>query len=266
MLKQRILTAIILAPLVLLVIFYGNQWQFAALAALLQFMCGYEWLRMNRVSTVPNVVLNGVFTAAVFYAVLSNRLNLQIEWYVIAMVLLWLPAVLWLKFSYWGRERGVSQHMKTLIGLLAIVLFAVCLNVLHGQSKGHIWTLILFLLIWVADVGAYVSGKTLGKHKLAPSISPGKTWEGLLGAIVLVAIYAWIVAWAMKIDTVMAVVLFPIVAAFSVVGDLCASLGKRQAGIKDSSNFLPGHGGFIDRFDSLIAATPLFVICLRSLL
>ena len=263
MLKQRIITAVLLAPVVLLLIYYGNQWQFAALVFLLQFMSGYEWLRMNRLPQGINIVVNVVAALAVFLAVWQAWLMLSFQWYLIILVLLWVPALMWLKNIHWGRNGGLGHVLKSVIGFLAIVFFAISLNDLHAQSNGHLWTLILFVLIWVADIGAYVSGKSFGRNKLAPAISPGKTWEGLLGGVFLVVIYAWIIATVMQINVFYAVICFPMVAVFSVAGDLCASMGKRQAGIKDSSNFLPGHGGFIDRFDSLIAAAPLFVIVLR---
>ncbi|WP_395377073.1 phosphatidate cytidylyltransferase [Marinicella sp. W31] len=263
MLKQRIITAVLLAPVVLLLIFYGNQWQFAALVVLLQVMSGYEWLRMNRVPQVINVALNASLALAVFIATLQDWLMLSFQSYLIILVLLWVPALMWLKNIRWGNNDAWGHMLKTAIGLLAIVFFAISLNTLHDQPNGHLWTLILFVLIWVADTGAYISGKSFGRSKLAPAISPGKTWEGLLGGVILVAIYAWFIATLMNISAMYAVLSFPLVAVFSVAGDLCASLGKRQAGIKDSSNFLPGHGGFIDRFDSLIAAAPLFVIVLR---
>ncbi|VAW47930.1 Phosphatidate cytidylyltransferase, partial [hydrothermal vent metagenome] len=126
-------------------------------------------------------------------------------------------------------------------------------------------TLVLFLLIWVADIGAYISGKTMGKHKLAINISPGKTWEGVIGAQILVAVYAIVISQFMDLTWQKALLIMIPVALFSVVGDLAASLGKRQASVKDSSNLLPGHGGFIDRFDSLIAAAPLYFLLLISL-
>jgi phosphatidate cytidylyltransferase len=120
------------------------------------------------------------------------------------------------------------------------------------------------LLVWVADSGAYFAGRALGKRKLAPRVSPGKTWAGFWGGLIACAALALCVAWwrppsALLIWLALAVV----VAAYSVVGDLTESLGKRFAGLKDSGTLIPGHGGVLDRFDSLLAAAPVLALGLQ---
>jgi phosphatidate cytidylyltransferase len=123
-------------------------------------------------------------------------------------------------------------------------------------------------LVWVADVSAYFAGRTFGRHKLAPTISPGKTWEGVAGAVVGVLIYGGIVftftplAGSLPLATPLLVLLLMLLTAVSVMGDLFESLLKRQAGIKDSSNLLPGHGGVLDRIDALTSTLPLAALIL----
>ncbi|MCF6300768.1 MAG: phosphatidate cytidylyltransferase, partial [Proteobacteria bacterium] len=171
----------------------------------------------------------------------------------------WLTAIWWLKNHQIGYQNKPHQlWIKSTFGLVAMTIFALALNHIHQLEQGNWWTLILFLLIWLADIGAYISGKTFGRRKLSPKISPGKTWEGVIGALVFVLLFAAVVSLYMPVSLNMALTGFALIALFSVVGDLSASLAKRQAGVKDSSNLLPGHGGFIDRFDSLIAAAPIF--------
>jgi len=129
-------------------------------------------------------------------------------------------------------------------------------------------------IVWGADVGAYFAGRTFGKHKLAPNVSPGKTWEGVYGGIVTTTLVAFI-AGLMLQDTIHMdltikqwILLFAatfVVTAVSVVGDLVESMMKRHRGIKDSSNLLPGHGGVMDRIDSMTAALPVFALALSIL-
>jgi phosphatidate cytidylyltransferase len=129
--------------------------------------------------------------------------------------------------------------------------------------KGSWLILFVLLLVWAADTGAYAVGKLFGKHKLAPSVSPGKTWEGFFGGMVLAIIVAVIAAKLLNIqsrDTTLFLVCCVVTVIASVLGDLFESLTKREAGIKDSGTIFPGHGGMLDRIDSLIAAAPIFAL------
>ena len=264
MLKQRILTALILAPILLAIVIYGDAGYFSALVFLIQSAATYEWLKINQLNSFlafMNAVVLSLFTVYILG---------QFTFLPVVMVMLygltWLLTVIWLLNHRWGYENSLFQlGFKSILGVLAIMLFGLAMNQLYSFEMGHWWTLVLFLLIWVADIGAYISGKTMGRHKLAINISPGKTWEGVIGAQIFVAIYAVVVSFLMDVDTLKTLVVMLPIALFSVVGDLAASLGKRQAHVKDSSNLLPGHGGFIDRFDSLIAAAPLFELLLGFL-
>jgi len=275
-LKQRIITAVLLAPLLLAIVLYGNQDLFAVLIVVIQSAAIYEWLKINRLRSglaVFNAVIVSIFTLFV-----SDKLYVfdQMHYFdtyqlsrpvlMVVYLIVWFFALVWLRRHQWGYQNSSFQLVaKSTVGVMAIMLFAICMYQLYFLPSGRWWTLALFLLIWVADIGAYISGKTMGKHKLAINISPKKTWEGVIGAQALVAVYAVVISYFMGVSWQKALLIMIPVALFSVVGDLVASLGKRQASVKDSSNLLPGHGGFIDRFDSLIAASPLFFFLLVGL-
>ncbi len=264
MLKQRIITAVLLAPILLTIVIYGNLTWFLILVSVIQAAATYEWLRINQVKT-SLALINGIaITALTVYSYFY--FTPQLVWWMVLYIVVWSLAMIWLVKHQWGYENSTQQLLiKGLLGVVAVMLFAISMVKLYTLEHGNWWTLSLFLLIWVADIGAYVSGKTMGKHKLAINISPGKTWEGVIGAQILVAIYAVVISQYMDISLTKALLMMIPIALFSVVGDLVASLGKRQAKVKDSSNLLPGHGGFIDRFDSLIAAAPLYYILLSYL-
>ncbi|WP_223789776.1 phosphatidate cytidylyltransferase [Marinicella meishanensis] len=257
MLKQRIITAVLLAPILLALVIYGQTWGFAALIAIIQLAATWEWLKINQLPA--GLAAINAITLTALTAVLIFVWPTAPQHWIIVYAVVWLLAVIWLMNHRWGYDNRPQQTViKGLLGVVAIMLFAISINQLHEMDRGPWLTLVLFFLIWVADIGAYASGKTLGKHKLAINISPGKTWEGVIGAMIFVGLYAAIISHYLGWVWWQAMLLMMPIALFSVVGDLAASLGKRQAGVKDSSQLLPGHGGFIDRFDSLIAAAPLF--------
>ncbi len=265
MLKQRIMTAVILAPILIFLVLYGNLYGFALLIGVIQLASIYEWLKIIKLNT--RLALTNAFVLTILTNYLIFIWPVTINSIGIAYIVVWLFAVLWLLNHRWGYSNTQWQlFIKGVCGVSAITLFSLAINYIYIQPNGVWLTMSVFLLIWVADIGAYVSGKTTGKHKLAINISPGKTWEGVIGATLFVGIFAVIVSpYLSMVWWHAAVVMIP-VAWFSVIGDLAASLGKRQAEIKDSSNLLPGHGGFIDRFDSLIAASPMYAYLLTYVL
>ena len=140
----------------------------------------------------------------------------------------------------------------------------IAMTGLHQASRfGYVFILILLAIIWIADSAAYFSGKAFGKHKLAMHVSPGKTWEGVMGATLAVLVTAFVIARYMDYtpENTLAFMLIALTTMIiSIVGDLLESLFKRRAGVKDSSHLLPGHGGILDRIDSLVAAAPVFLL------
>ncbi len=264
MLKQRIITALVLAPLFLLAVIYGQKLWFAAMVLLIGGVAVYEWLKINQLPVALAVLNALVITLLVGY--LMRFLPQPENLYLGITLLIWLPVFVWLYHHRWGyKQSGVQIMVKTVYGVLAIVLFMLSLQQLHQDTMGVFRVLSVVFLIWVADIGAYFTGKNFGKHKLAPSISPGKTWEGVIGAQIVVAVYAVVLAAIFDLSALKLVPMMMLVALLSVVGDLAASLGKRQADVKDSSRILPGHGGVLDRFDSMIIAAPAYLILLGVL-
>ncbi|NOR18496.1 MAG: phosphatidate cytidylyltransferase, partial [Xanthomonadales bacterium] len=176
----------------------------------------------------------------------------------------WLCALFWLsRPALFSQVSLASMNLKMLAGALVIIPAWAALVVLHSfESGGPTLTLMLLVMTWLADSGAYFAGKQWGHNKLAPSISPGKTREGVYGGLLASLLFAAVAGWlySHSVEWTLTFILVSALAMmFSVVGDLLESLMKRQSGIKDSGNIIPGHGGIFDRIDSLVAAAPLFL-------
>lgn len=262
MLKQRVITAVILLPLVIASILLLPETVFALLSlAILIGVGGWEWARMAGHDKYPSrwlFILSLVTLAGIVYhysAVFSPFLMaIAIMWWIIALLLM---------INY--QQKNVFYQRNEWIFTVAahIVLVAAWwfLNKLHGINP-H-WILYLLLLIVIADTAAYFSGRRFGKRKLAPELSPGKTIEGVLGAIAGVLLWSMVAIIFFNISSsywLYFVLLSVLTALLSVAGDLFVSMMKREAGLKDSGSILPGHGGLLDRVDSLLAAIPLFTI------
>ena len=154
-----------------------------------------------------------------------------------------------------------SSFSKTIIGIVILIPAWLSLVLIHLSSSGVSLMLFLFFLIWLADSAAYFSGRRFGSKKLANNVSPGKTWEGVYGALTMSLLFGASYAFYTDMKFMVAVnfiLLTLFTASFSILGDLVESMFKRMAGIKDSSNILPGHGGVLDRIDSLTSAAPVF--------
>lgn len=268
MLLTRILTAAVLLPLVVVGILYLPTAGVAVVIAAFLTVGAWEWGALTRFSATGARVGFAVATAAMLLllwwqqsAATSVILVLSFLW--------WLLATIWL-FRF-PRGWDVSVGAAPLAGALGLLLLAapfVALVRLHGGNAGPQLVLSLFVLVWAADTGAYFAGRALGRHKLAPRVSPGKTWEGAAGGLLLSLAVAWLAAWWLDFGdtrTVCFVLLGGGVALISIVGDLTISMFKRQAGVKDTGTLLPGHGGVLDRLDSLLAAAPCFVLALEFL-
>lgn len=254
----------VLAPLGILAVLYLTPQQFWWLLAGLFAVAGWEWARFVE---VHNIWLRLVLALVVALGVVMGEEHLASQELALtgtAGVLVWIIASLWLANSDLRPTKSCTGRLfKGLFGLLLILIGAYALGTLFSQPNGRYWLLLLLLLVWAADVGAYIAGRTLGRHKLAPRVSPGKTWEGVFGGLLLTSVVALIASRWMTLQPgqlwwLLAVGLATV--AISVVGDLFISLMKRQAGLKDAGRIFPGHGGVLDRFDSLIAAAPVFLL------
>lgn len=271
MLKTRILTALILAPIAIIGIFFLPPLGFALFTGVAITLGAWEWANMAGYSGMGARIGYGAVVAvllALLYAMPTlNLLWLGVVWWLIAFGLVRLYPK---GSAFWG-----NNPVRAVMGLLVLVPAWVGLNHLRtGQlmfgevTSGLLAILYVFLVVWVADIGAYFAGRAFGKAKLAPRVSPGKSWAGVWGGLLaasLLALAASQLAGATLAETLLLIVVTLLVAAVSVVGDLVESMLKRFRGIKDSSQLLPGHGGIMDRIDSLTAAIPVFALLITLL-
>lgn len=267
MLKTRVITALVLLAVLLAVIYSGSFLFFIAVVTAFLGAAAWESFRLFR---NPRPALGAAIWAAAFlFIVLPGNLenaNILFALCVAAWVVRLAPS---LAFGLPPLESFANRLLNGIYGVAILGCFLAVVVLFH---QSPLYLLSVFAIVWVADIGAYFAGKAFGKRKLAPSISPGKSWEGAIGgwlAVLLVAgvstrIPALADTFAVHVLAAWGVVGFVLVlsllAAASVVGDLFESQLKRRAGMKDSSNLLPGHGGVLDRIDALIPTLPLAVL------
>jgi len=263
-LARRIVTALILIFLVVAGALYLSTPILSLVFAVVVMAAGMEWTQLAGIRTVTGrlvfvVILGAVLSLVAWLLHTDPRWG---WWIASAAVLWWLLVAIGL-FRYRPGQSPVPGTLaKSIYGGLALVPAWTSLVVVHGiEGDGPALLLFLLVLIWVADSGAYFSGRRWGRTKLAPYISPGKSREGVYGALAgAAACGLFLVWWRPETGNWMLIILFCLaLTLISVVGDLFESLMKRQAGVKDSGNILPGHGGVLDRIDSLTAAAPMFL-------
>lgn len=270
MLKQRVITAIILAPLIVALIFLTRTPLFAGLLALIFLLGMWEWTRMSGVHGYP-LRLAALLGYAILFAALWFVCKSPWWWApVLAGLLWWLLALLWLSRTDFAVSATPAHTLLKLAAGAFVVVPAWCaVVVMHGDlaephtGRGHLWVLFFACIVIAADIGAFTAGRRWGRTKLAPAISPGKTREGVYGALVcsgIVGLVGGILLHVQgpRLPAIVALALLTVL--FSIVGDLLESLMKRHAGVKDSGALFPGHGGVFDRMDSLVAALPVFVL------
>ncbi|MBM7454585.1 phosphatidate cytidylyltransferase [Oceanisphaera litoralis] len=281
MLKLRIITALCLIPLVLAAIFLLPLPLFSLFAGGVFLLAGREWGRFidprkaNVVMVSLALVLIGLMAMVPIERVWNPDLNDTVSLVLYGGACWWLISLaLVLVYPRSAAVWQGHQWLKVLFALFSLIPFFWALLTLRSYEYEQnpyfgAWLLLFVMsLVWVADSGAYFVGKAFGKHKLCPRVSPGKTIEGMLGGVVAASLLALAVTWAMALPMQEAIVLLlaSVVAVFaSVLGDLVESMFKRDAGLKDSGSILPGHGGVMDRIDSLTAALPVFIVVVRVL-
>ncbi|MEW6444463.1 MAG: phosphatidate cytidylyltransferase [Pseudomonadota bacterium] len=265
MLKQRILTALVLAGLFLPALFLLPRTGFAVLIGLLVLLTAREWAGLAGLRGVARLLFAAVVTAVGAALLMADGTR---GWVLGGGALLWGVLSLRLLFAERAPEWVHAPLFKLSLAPLVLWPAWFALDALHTVPQGAWWALAPFMLVWVADSAAYFAGRAFGRRKLAPSISPGKTVEGVLGALVAVALAGWA---AHQFPPYALMPLFPwlglllVTTLISVMGDLHESQLKREAGVKDSGTLLPGHGGLFDRVDSLLAAAPVMAFGLMLL-
>ncbi|WP_455208952.1 phosphatidate cytidylyltransferase [Kaarinaea lacus] len=275
MLKLRLITAAFLVPIVVGSVLWLSAVQFAAFFAVFAVIGGWEWSRFLR---VQHPLMRALYAAIVMAAILLCWFyvagNPERVLAVLIVGLIWWVCALVLVFMYPNCNRiRSSRILGSIIGLLVIVpCWLAIIELRSNYEQGPYLVLFLLALIAITDSTAYFGGKKWGAHKLAPQVSPGKTWEGVFSGLLGAAVFSLLCTWFFDFlhwewKTVASFVGVSVVTAMtSVLGDLSESMFKRQVGIKDSGKILPGHGGILDRIDSLTAAAPLFSVCTWMLL
>lgn len=274
MLKQRVITAVILIALIIAAVLAPTPWALVLILCLMATVAVWEWLRLScgDRALVPTVVA-GLFAAFILYQ--------SAEWIAKVtpgsgshhhLLVLVAPVVV----AYWvvgagmmlviaQTEQRESRLTLSLFGAVAILVAWAAL-VDMWLYRGAWYLISMLALVWMVDIAAYFTGRALGKRKLAPRVSPGKTWAGFFGGVIAAVVWVFVSAqWPGSFGSELitnwswfgAALFAVLLAVFSVIGDLFESLLKRRAGYKDSSQLLPGHGGVLDRIDALIPVAPL---------
>jgi phosphatidate cytidylyltransferase len=263
MLNTRILTAVLIVPVAFIVVFVVPQAVFRMAIALLLMIGCWEYARLAALGSISRHLLltaQGVVLAWLF--VVWDGVSSHALAFLTAGCLSWCLMFLRLVTFRPGMPPGLNYRFLSSFSALASLSFAAyALYWLHGQVRGEFLVLLLLVIIWAADIGAYYTGRWFGRHRLAPAISPGKTREGLLGGLLLAILAALALS---RLTGVLSgsgawiAVLTTLTVLTSAGGDLFISIHKRTVGAKDSGRCLPGHGGVLDRFDSLLAGAPYF--------
>jgi phosphatidate cytidylyltransferase len=270
MLKQRVITALVLVAVFGLGLFATSPDQFALFLAFIFALGAWELGAMSGLHSAPQKGLYVVLVLALIYLLqfvpVSPVLTVGLLW--------WLLCTILVKIYPSGMALWSRPGLRMLAGVLVLVpawaaLMQARVSMIDGMpGLSGAWLIFyIFVIVWLADIGAYFSGKRFGKRKLAPRVSPGKSIEGLVGGLAAVLVLPVGVAFATGVELqglVWLTIVTLFAAALSVVGDLTESLMKRVAGVKDSGKLLPGHGGIMDRVDSVTAAAPVFM-CMMML-
>ncbi|NBH76318.1 phosphatidate cytidylyltransferase [Rodentibacter pneumotropicus] len=280
MLKERVLSAIVLIALVLCALFLFSPFYFALSLGLVATLGVWEWTQFARFKQpLARLFITAFLGAFIFLWLFTESnyldagrvfesylpfilLNSVVWWGIALLLVITYPN----SARYWGKNKPIHLlfAFATLIPFIAAVLRLRLEHYMQDPHHGLFLLLYVFVLVWAADSGAYFAGRAFGKHKLAPKVSPGKTWEGVFGGLITAAILACAFIYFSG-ETLLGnraitgfITLSVATVAISILGDLTESMFKRESGIKDSSQLIPGHGGVLDRIDSLTAAVPFF--------
>ncbi|MBT5797793.1 MAG: phosphatidate cytidylyltransferase [Porticoccaceae bacterium] len=270
MLRLRIITALCMVAIFLPALFLMPSMLFSIATVPLVLVAGWEWSRLVKIRSVIArigyllLIVMTLFAASLWLGLPDMFDPQRAQQLLLVAVGVWAFIFLWIQ-GY--PSSAILWSARPILGLLGLMLLGftwiAIVTILNYQSGQ--WLLLLAIVIIVlADVGGFFAGKYFGKHKLAPIISPGKTWEGFVGGLLLEGVLVGSLVWYLSDHvTVLGLSLLVIpVALYSVLGDLFESMIKRHSGVKDSGRLLPGHGGVLDRIDGVMAALPMFGLIL----
>jgi len=271
MLKQRILTALVLLALLALALTLAAPWGFPLLAALLLIAAIWEWMRLVGLSPRHSLLVAAATGVAIMLLLWGSPLAQGPR-----NLFLALSAAVWCTLAAFLLVRHrfvpVAEYPTSHAALGVLFGLSCWTGIVAAYEQGIVFMLSILALVWTADIAAYFAGRAFGRHKLAPAISPGKTWEGVAGAVAAVWLLTLIstivpglenTLYALlgdRLPLLLVLALLALLTGLSVVGDLFESHLKRQAGVKDSSGFLPGHGGVLDRIDAWLPVIPVAVL------
>ena len=264
MLKTRIITSLVLVAVFIPALFMLSSVNWAYAMLIFTLLALNEWAVMIQLpATQRAIYLTIAAIAAIAIVQLMQQQGFHRLFYYSLNTFL-IATIFWmLVVPFWLAKKWVAdRYMMALLGLL--LMASIWLALICAKSANPWLLLALLLTIWIADSAAYFAGKNFGKHKLAPNISPGKTWEGVVGALVAVTIFGLVIYFGFNIDNL---AIFPalwLITGFGVIGDLFESMLKRQANIKDSGYLLPGHGGILDRIDGIIPSLPIAILMIYA--
>ncbi|MFK7914040.1 MAG: phosphatidate cytidylyltransferase [Pseudomonadales bacterium] len=259
-LKTRLLTAVVLAPLVVAAIYWAPMWLYGLVFIGVTAAGAWEWGALVGLDSLAQRV-GHLALFLLLAAVIYLEPGLRVPLMAVAASFWLLALVRVLQFTGNETLAGVNW-LDALLGLIVVGGAFAALMTLRSQPQGAHWVMLALLLVWLADIGAYFAGRRFGRRKLLPTVSPGKSWEGVIGgmvvtlAVVLGALALWgqpLLPWLVAV---------PLLVLVSVLGDLFESTLKRRAGVKDSGTLLPGHGGMLDRIDAQLSVLPLFALLL----
>lgn len=268
MLKQRVITAVLLVAGFLLLLFNTSPLWFSLVVIPVVLLAGWEWCTLAAIKTALGkffylLSLSLCLAASALWLNLFDSLDMSRgQDFALFASILWAVIFLWVQGYPSSAILWSAKPVLAILGLLLLSSTWVAILLIIHQPQGQ-WLLLLAVgVVALADIGGYVAGNLFGKHKLAPVISPGKTWEGFFGGLFsqLLLIILLMFFFPFTVTPLMLVLLIIPVSLYSVLGDLFESMLKRYQGVKDSSQILPGHGGVLDRIDGLMAALPLFIL------
>lgn len=271
MFKQRFVTASILALLFASALVFFSTPIFLIFIMMVVLVAGWEWSDLSRIKSKVGklLFLAGLLISMLFaakYVSIFGQFDPVLGYQIcFATMVLWAVIFLWLQGYPSSAILWSPRPIMIVLGIALLTATWVALASIISLENGRFLLLMAVSIIVLTDVGGYITGKTFGRHKLAPTISPGKTWEGLFGGMALQALLVSLLALIFTDINLLnlCLLVFP-VAICSVIGDLFESMLKRQRGVKDSSNLLPGHGGFLDRLDGVMPALPMFFIIISK--